>query len=411
MKRTLFVNTVLLIIVLFIFNYMNKRAKTPNITLFEINNIISDNFFNEDYLKYDHIFINDVIPKQHYDNTFSEAVVKKMNTPTSSSFLEVHNFLKREENDNFIESQRSRFDVPAFKLLAKNIILPYFTDVIFKQMTHYSQYLVLGSIFTMYNSGIRNTDKCMHEIFDVFNLMLRFSSNKPVKIQIHLLFTDLKKRSSPGEGILGLAKNINSGMTFGNTVIVWRTEEMVKVFIHEMVHLLKLDMGTDGNIILGRILDSMSIYFSDDSIYSLGEAYTETVAKIIYSMHKSKGSDGFMKELYRQIEWSISQCSRILFLNGIKEIGKDINVITQYTYMVEYYVLHAFFMHNIRTTRDISVYINFFKQNSNHIPPVNLAEHLSSLDTSMFIKEINELLDEIPSNFQNTPRNLKMSPG
>jgi len=398
-------NIVVLVIVLILFKY-KKPKSTPDITLFQINNIVSE-IISDDYLKFDHIFINDEIPKSIFESTFSDSVMEKMNINNLDSFMQVHQFLKREENDQFIESQKSRFDIPYFKLLTKNIILPYFTDAIFKQMTHYSEYISLGSIFTIYRSGIRDTDKHINEIFDVFNLMMRFS-NEYVKINCHLLFTDLKKRSSPGE-LVGLAKNINSGMTFGNTIIIWREEEILKVFIHEMVHLLKLDIIHHGNPLM-KILDSMKISFSDNSIYNLGEAYTETVAKIIHSIYKGRGISGFKGELDKQIDWSMIQCSRILFLNNIRNIGTDINVIEQHSYLIEYYVLHAFFMHNIKTTGDISIYINFFRQNYNQLSRDEVSEYLSSLDTSSFIKEVNNILNEIPLDFANKPRNLSMTP-
>ena len=68
----------------------------------------------------------------------------------------------------------------------------------------------------------------------------------------------------------------------------------------------------------------------------------------------SAASDVYKRQ---QIEWSMSQCAKILFLNGISELGHKKQTIQQHTYMIEYYVLHAFFMHNIRLSKDISMYI------------------------------------------------------
>ena len=387
------------------YRYKKKKIKT-NLTIHEINQIVSENIQNQDFLKYDSIFTNEIIPKEIYNETFLESVTRKMGHRDINSFIDVNMFLKN--NYEFIKSQRSRFDVPSYDLLTTKIIIPFFTDAIIKQMTHYSEYTSLGSSFTFYNSGIKNIDYQINEIFDVFHLMMRFSE-RPVKIKCHMLFTDLKKKSHPGE-IVGLAKNINSGMTFGNTIIIWRAEESIKVFTHEMVHLLNLDMGHSGNKILKKILDNMKLEISDDSISSLGEAYTETVAKIIYSIHKSKnGVSGFYDELEKQIEWSMSQCAKILFLNGISEIGQEKMIIQQHTYMIECYVLHAFFMHNIHFSRDVSMYINFFKQNDNKTRASDLAEKLSRIDVSLFISDTNDILKKIPDDFSSISRSLIMS--
>jgi len=105
----------------------------------------------------------------------------------------------------------------------------------------------------------------------------------------------------------------------------------------------------------------------------------------------------------------MSQCAKILFLNGISELGNKKQIIHQHTYMIEYYVLHAFFMHNIRLSKDISMYINFFKQNENKENPSELAENLSNLDVSLFIKDINDILKKIPDDFSSISRSLKMS--
>ena len=401
----LYVISLVIFIVIVFYKYKQKNTKI-NLTIYEINNIVSENIRNKDFLKYDSIFTNEIIQKEIYDETFLETVTRKMGHRDVNSFVDVHVFLKN--NSSFIKSQKSRFNVPSYDLLATKIIVPFFTDAIIRQLTHYSEYVSLGSVFTFYNSGIKNVKTKINEIFDAFHLMMRFS-NRPVKIKCHILFTDLKKRSHPGE-LVGLSKNINSGMTFGNTIIIWREEESVKVFVHEMVHLLNLDMGNLGNKTLKKILDSMKLELSDDSISSLGESYTETVAKIVYSIHKSQsGVSGFYEELKKQIEWSMSQCAKILFLNGISELGNKKQIIHQHTYMIEYYVLHAFFMHNISLSKDISMYINFFKQNENKENPSELAENLSNLDVSLFIKDINEILKKIPDDFPSISRSLKMS--
>jgi len=379
--------------------YMTIKPTKNN--LVRIEDIISskDDFF----LDYENVFKHKMIPKLIHDDTFSESVLSKMKTEDISSFLKVHRFLKNEENEQFILSQKSRFDVPSFKLLSTNIILPTFMDSIIKQISHYSEYVYNGSIFTFYHPGIRDIEKEITEILHVFHRMTKFS-NKSVKIRCHILFTDLKKRSTPGEKIIGLAKNINSGMTFGNTIIIWRAEDVVKVFVHEMVHLLKLDMGSSGNIIMKKILDSMLIKLSEDSISSLGEAYTETVAKIIYSIHRN--NENRIEEFNKQAEFSLNQCARILSLNGITTLGNKINEITQYTYMTEYYILHAFFMYNIYISDDVRLYINFFKQGENKS---NLPNILSNLNVDSFLIDMNIRLKQIPLNFGNTSRNLSMS--
>jgi len=134
----LYVISLVIFIVIVFYNYKQKNTKM-NLTIHEINKIVSENIRNKDFLKYDSIFTNEIIQKEIYNETFLEYVTRKMGHNDVNSFVDVHMFLKN--NSSFIKSQRSRFDVPSYDLLTTKIIIPFFTDAIIPNMFHLVVYL------------------------------------------------------------------------------------------------------------------------------------------------------------------------------------------------------------------------------------------------------------------------------
>ncbi len=115
-----------------------------------------------------------------------------------------------------------------------------------------------------------------------------------------------------------LAFNV-SGMTnrMNKLIDVTRSEEMIKLLYHEMVHYIGLD-----TVLLDNYIDSnMNI----QNKLNLSEAYTEFMAIILKSAYQSiylaglnkwNLTDTFTKILYLEIQYSFYLCSNILAFYG-----------------------------------------------------------------------------------------------
>ena len=181
------------------------------------------------------------------------------------------------------------------------------------------------------------------------------------------------------------------------------------MFIHEMVHLLQLDMSGSRNSANKKLLGVLDIKFTSSSIYSLHESFTETVTKILYSKFLAHLRDtDFETEFYSQMTWTMDQCAKVLHLNGIRDFTGTFEL-EQKTYMYEYYILHALFLHDVYETEDYGKYLNFVHVNTRKRSFSSMTALLQSVDTSAFITDIQSRLDEIPGDFGSSIVTLKMS--
>ncbi|VVU95096.1 hypothetical protein CPAV1605_821 [seawater metagenome] len=145
--------------------------------------------------------------------------------------------------------------------------------------------------------------------------------------------------------------NVNSGLSSfsnfeenDNFIMIWRIEEFLKVYIHEIVHYLGLDFKNRYNF---KNLRKMFCLNSDINI-SPNEAYTDFLAIIYYMIILSKGDfkkyDMYLDE---QKEFVLEQAAKILnyyeynnwdeFMN----MGSCKNYFSQKTSVFSYYILKA----------------------------------------------------------------------
>jgi hypothetical protein len=137
--------------------------------------------------------------------------------------------------------------------------------------------------------------------------------------------------------------NVNSGLTYysnskNGTIILWRTEEIKKVIIHELFHSLKVDYGL---IIHEKVFDAyMKDVFKLDQFIGINESYVETLACIFNT-------------IFVVIEHQYAK-SKILYYLNI-EIFYCTRKMAQ---ILNYY--HFSSLHELMTTK-----VKYFKQNSN----------------------------------------------
>ena len=116
------------------------------------------------------------------------------------------------------------------------------------------------------------------------------------------------------------ADNVNSGMTSydvrnsnNNFIVIWRKEEFWKVYIHELIHYLGLDMKFNNSYDQIKNL----ICLDSKSVLIPNEAFTDFYAIILYLLIVTKGNNSEFKKLLKiQKNFIINQAAKIIFIYG-----------------------------------------------------------------------------------------------
>jgi hypothetical protein len=149
-------------------------------------------------------------------------------------------------------------------------------------------------------------EDCIHH-YQIIMTILRFMLHyNPIPIiNIDILFTDVKK-ILPDKGIIG-QDTLNTGYTIGNTIVVYREEEWLKVFIHECMHLFGYDL------ILRNKSELIYTIFPVNNHIQLNESYCEIWARILNCCIISIVNDIPVKKLVdKESEFSLNQMVKIL---------------------------------------------------------------------------------------------------
>lgn len=347
-------------------------------------------------------FVHDCIPDNtEYRSIFQDVKIQKQQMR-----------LKWSEESSHEEDSYKRFDVEMFSEVLYGVKFPLLLDTIFDKMSYYSKYEIGYSTFWVYSSMFNDISHIMADIFKAYKMMIGIASpdKRNRSYVFHIFLVDNPKTySTTSGGLVGIPSNVNSGRAIGNKVFIWRKEEICKVFIHEMIHLLQLDMGGHRSSVNKKLMGVLNIKFTSSSLYSLHESFTETVTKILYSKFlASLRNTDFETEFDSQVSWTMDQCAKVLHLNGVRDFTGEFQL-EQKTYMYEYYILHALFLYDVYDTEDYGKYLNFVHVNPRKRSFSSMTALLQNMDTSQFITEIQSRLDTLPDDFGKSIVTLKMS--
>jgi hypothetical protein len=162
-------------------------------------------------------------------------------------------------------------------------------------------------------------DKIMRTIMLVPKLNINKISDTPVKLNIYS--SSAKKQCAIRKPRILGSNNINSGVSvfkFSESLpiitTVYRSEEMHKLLIHELIHTYKYDFGfIDFSL---KISDFINI--SRDTKLTPNEAYTEVVTLILntaaesFNFTETPNYDLFKVMLEYEAQFSLLQCAKIL---------------------------------------------------------------------------------------------------
>ena len=104
--------------------------------------------------------------------------------------------------------------------------------------------------------------------------------------KILILLSDAKKEKNKNNKLVLDATNINTGVTIAcqenGMIFLYRKEELIKVFIHEVIHSMCIDFAKVS--INNKIIKSLKEMFNIKSNFTVNESYTEFWANIINTL-------------------------------------------------------------------------------------------------------------------------------
>ena len=166
-------------------------------------------------------------------------------------------------------------------------------------------------------------------------------------ININYYLTEFKKT---------INDDIDQGLNYGhinngccspltNTIDIWRKEEVMKVTIHELIHLFHCDKSMNDN---SFIIDLYHKRYNINSIrVNTFEAYTEIWANILncYFLSRNKYKN-FVHYLSIEKEWCKFQASKIFSITNLDKKGTvDIN---KYTNVLAYFIIRCEIFNRIK---------------------------------------------------------------
>ena len=138
--------------------------------------------------------------------------------------------------------------------------------------------------------------------------------------------------------------NINSGLSYENNIIIYRKEELLKVLIHEMIHILDIDIKYENNNNKKRILNKLCI-----NNLLINESYVESWANIIniYLTLKENNeivkNEEYIKKFIEEKKFNIKQCCKIMiYFNLDISKNKCEKIIYDKTNILSYVILKTY---------------------------------------------------------------------
>lgn len=265
---------------------------------------------------------------------------------------------------------------------------------------------------TIYNNSKNN--RLINDIIKITNYCITLFNrihNPRKNVKIYILETNYRKRININRNNQLIEKNINTGYTQSfsdinqDYIVIYRTEELKKVLIHELIHLYNFHaFQRPTNLNINKLLNC------NNSRFSIFECYTETIAVILYTFYYSKKYNmDFNKLMKNQLEFSFLQCAKLLYnqkIDTIAKLGKlPINETTNAT---SYFILKCSILNNLdlyknifNETKGISLYnkkINLFDENL--IKSINNTKFKNNTSTYLELIKTNKINKELLQTFR-----------
>jgi hypothetical protein len=212
----------------------------------------------------------------------------------------------------------------------------------------------------------KSTDKFIQIIVDVIEFVCSLTKNHSInELDICYYLTDLKKINSEKNEYLTV-NEINSGYCENNfnksNIVIWRSEEIMKVTIHELFHALKYDFRQDTNEIIKMYQKRYNISSLNINTY---ETYAELWANLINCFLisqkiKRDKYNAFLILIYIEKEFVKYQCNK--FSQNYFKNDYDIN---KYTNVLAYFFIRC------ELYGKLTQFIKFCRENNKNYVKIN----------------------------------------
>lgn len=193
-------------------------------------------------------------------------------------------------------------------------------------------------IFLTFLQETKNTALCkkmVHYLYTVCKALNLFTMKNSSEVYITLIDIDLPKHMVM-ENIPD-NDNVNTGVKINNQIIVFRREEMVKVLIHELLHVLGFELLVWSKNAMYR---SICQYFKVNDIL-INEAYVESLALFINTCLSCKGDTSkISKKWMNEIEHTMKM-AMCVGMNYLTSLDPYSTIIHEKTNTYAYYVIKA----------------------------------------------------------------------
>ena len=301
-----------------------------NINIKELKNIDTINFIINDNNSYPLAYINTSL---NYKKWCIDVVENNINIEINKKIIDDHYNLKSNKKlkiltDIIYDSNFISIDIQYNIEKMKEIIYEKYTNdylnlEIFYKKKHSLDINLINKIVLFL---IKISEYDLH---NPLNLILILTNQKKY------LTPQLKKITS---------YNTNSGYTIADDkIVIWRSEELYKVLIHELCHYFKIDTNIRLSYIKSNIIKLFNIFNIENKNDVQMESYTElcaiTINSVIFSIEYNKNINQILNN---EIKFSFFQVSKILnFFNAtsVSELIEKKILISQTTSVLSYYII------------------------------------------------------------------------
>ena len=198
----------------------------------------------------------------------------------------------------------------------------------------------------------------LNKIIEAICFLFNLSEHNVEECTINYYLVDNKKELQNKNYLLEhlTKKEVNSGSCSPGLINIWRKEEVLKVTIHEIIHLLDYDLKNIDTIVIEYYKKKYLVSSSNMNIY---EAYTEIWANLIniYLIIKNQKQAKTLFAKYIEYEkfFVNYQACKIFYITGLTKKNIDID---RETNILPYYIIRNELFSNLKD------FLNYCKKNN-----------------------------------------------
>jgi hypothetical protein len=261
---------------------------------------------------------------------------------------DIEEIVSKNPNKYSIDTLYDMNDLPGNKIqrlvlksLYQNTFIPFNCIIWVEQNINNIAVYKLNKYTTVYIISDGEFTQQQH-IFNIVNWISKYS--KPKKLDLFIFLTPFNKIIKHKGQVL-TRNEINSGVCskYNKWVQIFRSEELLKVLIHELLHYYDLDCNTTD-----WIDDLLPIKLPCNHLL-LNEAITEAMAIILHTYYYSEitnSAQDFKLLLRKELKYSKQMHDIILYHNNVKTLIDLFNV-CHYTNVIPYYVIKYLLIEDI----------------------------------------------------------------